>query len=123
MSLHPLCVRSCGQAWSRARWGIPDRRQEARTEAQWIVVRVADAEHPLVAAYAPHAAAYLVGKRLEAERPVTDGQRTGDGGAGALFGLGSQKNLDGFLEAAFQQKFIAGEWDKRRCGSCRQKGM
>ena len=73
------------------------------TEAQRIVVRVAGTEHPLVATYAAHAAAHLVGERLEAERPVAGGQRTGDGGAGALFGLRGQKDLDGFLEAAFQQ--------------------
>jgi hypothetical protein len=103
MSLHPLWVRSM-------RTGVASRRigetgiagKKLGTEAQRIVVCVTGAKHPLVAAHAPHAAAYLVGKGLEAQRPVAGGQRTGDGGAGAVLGLGGKKNLDGFLESAFR---------------------
>ena len=125
MSLHPLCVRSM-------RTGVASRRigksriagKKLRAEAQRIVVRVAGAEHPLVAAHAAHAAAYLVGERLEAERAVAGGQRTGDGGAGALFGLRGQKDLDGFFKAPLQQVLKPVKGNRRRLRSAAEcRGM
>ena len=79
--------------------------EKFRPEAEGIVVGVAGAEHPLVAADAAHTAAHLVGKSLEAERTVAGGKRTGDGGAGAMFALGGEKDFDGFFKAALGADF------------------
>ena len=83
--------------------------QQFRADAERIVVGVAGAKHPLIAAHGAHAAAHLVGEGLEAERPIAGGQSAGDRGAGTVFGLRGEKDFDGFFEAALEQVLIAGE--------------
>ena len=95
-------------------------QKELGTQAQGIVVRVPGSKHPLVAAHTSDAAADLIGEGLEAERAVAGGQRTGDGGAGAMLSFGGEKDLNGFLKAAFEQVFKTGKWDERGRGRCRK---
>ena len=84
MSLQPLCVRSMRtgvDSRSIGKQAAARRPEQLGAEAQRIIGRMAGAEHPLVAAHGAHAAAHLVGQRLEAERAVGGGQRAGDRGA------------------------------------------
>ncbi len=81
-------------------------QREFLAQAQRLVGGVAHAEHPLVAAHAAHAAADLVGQRLEREFLIGCGQGAGNPVARAALLLGFEKHVDGFLEAAFQQIFI-----------------
>ena len=115
MSLQPLWVRSM-------RTGVVSRRmgktgaavEKFGAEAQRVVGGMSGAEHPLVAAHAAHAAAHLVGQRLEGERAVAGGQRAGDGGAGSALGLRGQEDIDGLFEAALEQVGVSGEGNRRR---------
>ena len=86
--------------------------QQLGPDAQRLVGRVADAEHPLVAAHAAHAAPHLVGQGLEAQAMVRFGQRTGDGLVGPLRCLRLQEDVDGFLEPAAQQVVVAVKRDE-----------
>src|SRR5260370_1892990 len=86
------------------------------TESQRVIGGMSGAEHPLVATYAAHAAAHLVGQRLEGERAVTGGECAGYGGAGAALGLRGQEGIDGLFEAALQQVGVSGEGDRRGRG-------
>ena len=85
---------------------------------------MAGAEHPLVAADGAHAAADLVGERLEAQAAVGGGQGAGDGGARPVGGLRGEEDVDGLFEAALQQVGIAGEGNRRsRSGRGSRGGM
>jgi hypothetical protein len=57
-------------------WESQTSGKKLGAEAQRIVICMAGTEHPLVTAHAPHALAYLVGERLEAERTVAGGKST-----------------------------------------------
>ena len=118
MSLQPLCVRSMRTGVASRRIGKQGlgclARQQFGADAQRIVGGMAGAEHPLVAAHRAHAAAHLVGQRLEAQRAVGGGQRAGDGRARPVGGLGRQEDIDGLLEAALQQVGVAGEGNQAR---------
>jgi hypothetical protein len=81
--------------------------QQFRAQAQRIVGRMAGAEHPLVAAHRAHAAAHLVGQRLEAQAAVSGGQRAGDDRPGAARAFGGQEKVDGLVEAAVQKVGVA----------------
>ena len=85
---------------------------EFPADAQRLVVRVAHAEHPLVSGHAAHAAAHLVGQRLEGEFLIGRGQRAGNPVAGAMLALVSQEHVDGLLEAACEQVFVALEGNR-----------
>jgi len=85
-----------------------------RTDPQRLVGRVAHPEHPLVAAHAAHAAADLVGQRLERQPLIGRGQRAGNPVARALRRLGPEKNVDRFLKPPLQQVFITFERNRRR---------
>ena len=114
MSLQPLCVRSM-------RTGVVSRRmgktgapvQKFAPQVQRVIGGMPGAEHPLVAAHAAHAAAHLVCQRLEGERFVTGGERTGDGGARAPLDLRRQEDIDGLFEAALQQVRVSREGNRR----------
>jgi hypothetical protein len=82
-----------------------DRRagEKFTAEAQRVVGGVSGAEHPLVAAYAAHAAAHLVRQRLESEGFVAGGEGARDGGTGAALRLRGQEEIDGLLEAALSR--------------------
>ncbi len=81
--------------------------EQFRPHSQGLVGRMADAEHPLIAAHRAHAAAHLVGQRLKAQAAVSGGQGAGDGLAGSLGGLDGQEDVDGFLETALEQVQVA----------------
>ena len=112
MSLQALWVRSMrtGVRLAQDRDTVASaagRSSSSRAHAQRLVGRVADAEHPLVAAHRAHAAPHLVGQRLEAQAMIGLGQRAGQPLAGSLRRLGLEKDLDRFLEAAQQEQAIA----------------
>ena len=94
--------------------------QQLATDAQRIVGGMAGAEHPLIAAHGAHAAAHLVGQRLEPQRAIAGGQGAGDGGARSGGGLRREKDVDGLLESPLQQMGVAGERDG---GADRSGGM
>ena len=74
-----------------------------------MIGRVAHAEHPLIAAHRAHAAADLVGQRLERQPVVSRRQGAGDGVAGAFRLLHCQEMIDGLLEPALEQVLVAFE--------------
>ena len=88
-------------------------RQQLGTNPQRIVGRVPGTEHPLVAAHRTHAAAHLVGQRLEAQGAIAGGQRARKRAVRAVGGLRGEEDIDGFLEAAFQQIGVALERNQR----------
>ena len=88
-------------------------RQQLGANSQRIVGRVPGAEHPLVAAHRAHAAAHLVGQRLEAQCAIAGGQSARKRAVRAVGGLRGEKNIEGFLKAAFQQVGVALERDQR----------
>ena len=113
MSLHALCERSMRTGVASRRIGkgasSDGRRQQLRPDAQRLIGRMTDAEHPLVAAHRAHAAAHLVGQGLEAEPMIRFRQRTGHRLVRALRGLRLQEDIDRLLETALQQIRIAVE--------------
>ena len=116
MSLQALCERSMRTGVASRRIGkgasSAGARQQLRPDAQRLVGRVADAEHPLVAAHRAHAAPHLVGQGLEAQAVIGLGQRAGDRLARPLRCLRLQEDVDGLLEAALQQVGVAVERDE-----------
>src|SRR5260370_13989162 len=94
------------------------------TESQRVIGGMSGAEHPLVATYAAHATAHLVGQRLEGERAIAGGEGAGYGGAGTALGLRGQEEIDGLFEAALEQVGISGEGNRRgRCGGGTQRNV
>ena len=91
----------------RERIGDRGARQQFRAHAQRLVGRMADAEHPLVAAHRAHAAPHLVGQGLEGQPVIGLGQRAGEALAGPVLRLLAQEDVDGFLEAAQEQVAVA----------------
>ena len=71
-----------------------------------MVVRMADAEHPLVAPHGPNTAADLIGKSLETELMIRLGQRAGDRMARSGADLLVEKIIDRLGEAPLQQVLI-----------------
>jgi len=65
----------------------------------------------LVAADAADAAADLVGEGLEGEALIDGGEGAGNTVAGGLGALGFEEDVDGFLEAAAEEVFVAFEGD------------
>ena len=88
MSLQALCVRSMrtGRALAQDRERAVQRRSLAAVPAGCAAAdpRMANAEHPLVAAHRAHAAADLVGQGLKGQAVIGRGQRAGDGVVGPL---------------------------------------
>ena len=76
--------------------------QQFGPDAQRLVERVAEAEHPCVAPRGAHSMAHLVGKRLKAERVVRRSQRARKRFACALRGLRAKETADRLLESALQ---------------------
>jgi hypothetical protein len=72
---------------------------------------VAHAEHPLIAAHGTNAAAYLVGQGLECKTLVGRRQSAGQGVTWSLGLNYAQKLLNGLLEPAMEQVFVALERD------------
>mgnify|MGYP007053436359 CR=1 FL=1 len=72
-------------------------------DAEGLVERVTEPEHPGVAAGGADGAADLVGEGLEGERVMRGGEGAGEGFAGAVGGLGGGEDGDGFLEAALKE--------------------
>src|SRR5271165_808896 len=70
---------------------------------------MASAEHPLIAAHGAHAAPDLVGEGLKSECAVCGGERAGDSFIGAVGRLSCEKDIDGFVKAAAQERDVAGE--------------
>src|ERR1051326_2569971 len=98
--------------------------EQLAPDAQRVVIGMAGAEHPLVAADAAHAAAHLIGKRLEGERAITGGERARDGRARAAPVERGEEGIERFLEAALQQVGVAVERDQRaRIGARPQRNM
>ena len=62
-------VHAHRRALAQDRESVPSRRalQQLAADAQRLIGGMADAEHPLVAAHRAHAAAHLIGERLESE--------------------------------------------------------
>mgnify|MGYP006163345207 CR=1 FL=1 len=83
--------------------------EELGANAERLVERVTEAEHPGVAAGGADGAADLVGEGLEGELLIGRGKRAGDRIAGAGFGLVFEKHVDGFLEAAMEKLLEAVE--------------
>ena len=106
-------VRSMRTGVASRRMGKSDRRLRASAARGGCATDesagMAGAEHPLIAAHRAHAAAHLVGERLEAERAVTGGQRAGNGGAWPGGSLRGEEDIDRFFEAALQQVSVARE--------------
>ncbi len=92
---------------------------EFGADAQRLVGGMAHAEHPLVAAHRAHAAAHLVGERLEAEPMIGGGQGAAQAVAGPMLLLRLQEDFDGFFETAMQQVFVAFEGNQARARSSR----
>jgi hypothetical protein len=67
-------------------------------DAQGVVARVADAEHPLVASRGTHTVADLIGQGLEGELVIARAERATDGVTGTVLGLRLQEQLDRFFE-------------------------
>ena len=122
MSLQPQCVRSMRTGVHSRRIGIAAvagaLAEQFRAEAQRVVGGMAHAEHPLVAAHRAHAAADLVGQRLERQPVIGCRQRAGDGVAGAFGLLHGQEMIDRFLEPALEQMLVTFE---RESGSVKRE--
>ena len=116
-----VAPRAVGEVHAHRRGLEQDRKerlggvasQEFRADAQRIVRRMADPEHPLVAANRADTAAHLVRQRLERQCAIAGGEGAGYGGARAGGLLGCQEEIDGLLEAALQQCGVTGERDLR----------
>ena len=96
-----------GGALAQERVGCVGGRGFARdqfgADAQRLVERVAEAEHPRVAAGGADGAADLVGEGLKREGVVRGGEGAGEGFARAVGGLGGGEDGDGLFETAFEQ--------------------
>ena len=79
-----------------------------------MVGRMADAEHPLVAAHRAHAAPHLVGQRLKAQALIGRASALEIASLGPCAACAAQKDLDGLLEAALQQARVAPETGSAR---------
>ena len=90
-------------------------RKHLRPDAQRVIGGVAGAEHPLVTLHGAHAAAHLVGQRLESQRAVTGGQSARYRRVWPRRGLSGQEHVESLVEAAFQQAGVARVGNRRAC--------
>ena len=90
--------------------------EEFGANAQWGVLRMRGAEHPLIAAHGAHAAPHLVGKRLKTQRAIAGGERAGKGLTGPRGGLGGEEDIERFFKPALQQVGVTGEGNQRTRG-------
>ena len=81
--------------------------QQFRPHAQRMILGMAHAEHPLVAAHGAHAAAHLVRERLEADALIHRGQRAGNRVARAGDFLNGKKLFQRLLKPALEQMLKA----------------
>ena len=84
-------------------------RQQLAPHAHRMVVDVADAEHPLVAARAADRPADLVGQGLERQVVIALGQRAVDRAVGAVAAQDAPERGDGLLVAAVEKLLVAAE--------------
>ena len=84
-----------------------------------MVLRMAHAEHPLVAAHRAHAAPHLVRQRLKADALIHRRQRAGERVAGAAALLRGEKLFQRLFKPAVQQMFEPLERDhpRRACAA------
>src|SRR5688500_10234175 len=75
-------------------------------------VRMAGAEHPLIAAHGADAFSHLVGQRLKREPMVSGGEGAADAIVHAVAIKHSEKLGNRFGKTALQQIFVAIEWHK-----------
>ena len=102
----PAAVAQIHTHWGRL---VQNRKQPLRghlpqqlTHPQRLVRRMADAEHPLVAAHRTHAAPHLVGQGLKTQPTVGLGPRTGRGVAERR----SQQQVDGLFKTTLEQVVV-----------------
>src|SRR5687768_8170445 len=77
-----------------------------------MIVWMAGAKHPLIAAHGADAFAHLIGQRLKGEPVVSGGERAADAIVHAIAIKDSQKLRDRFGKSPLQQIFVAIEWHK-----------
>src|SRR5215212_1312109 len=74
-----------------------------------MIVRMAGAKHPLIAADGPHAFTHLVGQRLKGKAMIRGGECARNRVVHTLSFHGGQKFGDRFRKTALQQIFVAVE--------------
>lgn len=103
-------VHAYGRAFAENRIGaVRAGMKQFAAEAQGMIGGMAHAEHPLIAAHGAHAAADLIGERLNRQPVIGHGQRAGNGIRRAVMLLHPEKGGDGLFKPAFQQMRVTME--------------
>ena len=96
-------AHGCEFAQERVGGGGVFAGEELGADAERLVQRMAEAEHPGVAAGGTDGAADLVGERLKREGVMGGGEGAGERLARAMGGLGSGEDRNGLFKAALEQ--------------------
>ena len=111
--IHPDRCRFL-EEWERGHSPGRPAPQQLRADAERVVVRMANPEHPLVAADRPHRLPHLIGQRLQPQFAIGARQGTRQGGGRSVGLLAREEDVDRLLKPSTEEMVDGCDGDQPR---------